>query len=518
MDSQNIIFQPNIQNSLILNNYLIQNFIVTPIKQQQYKKQILKEQNPFQIKNKMLYKTPKNKIVNKNYKPKFQNINIDNGISPMTSRKLIDDKKFNYNNLKTFLKEKDSQTKLFQNLKLGLFPKLINITTKNSKEKRPQDSVKKSKKSKNNLMKFEITHKNETKSSLSPNHLFNKEVKETLQNIPIKNTKLKNSLSEGNIKRLNKFPKDSKKVPKKLNLKEFIYGKKIGKGTYGNIYSVKWKINDKYYSLKKETLTDINSIKDRKNACKIIQNFIEKTDCQGIINIYCNLCYKVEIKDNTNFKTENNDNSNNNFRYEYFELMEKADKDWETEISERRKCYNFYTQKELLNIIFQLVTTLSTLQKNHITHRDIKPQNILILDGFYKLGDFGEIKQLKKDGLIVQRVRGSELYMSTILFNALHSNLALVKHNTYKSDVFSLGMCLFYAASLTYEGVDSIRELTDMNEIKNILFYYLGTRYSEKLILLIILMLEIDEKKRPNFIKLEEVLKLNFLSERTIFI
>ena len=108
--------------------------------------------------------------------------------------------------------------------------------------------------------------------------------------------------------------------------------------------------------------------------------------------------------------------------------------------------------------------------------------------------------------------------MSTILFNALHSNLALVKHNTYKSDVFSLGMCLFYAASLTYEGVDSIRELTDMNEIKNILFYYLGTRYSEKLILLIILMLEIDEKKRPNFIKLEEVLKLNFLSERTIFI
>ena len=146
---QNIIFQPNIQNSLILNNYLIQNFIVTPIKPQQYKKQILKEQNPFQIKNKMLYKTPKNKIVNKNYKPKFQNINIDNGISPMTSRKLINDKKFNYNNLKTFLKEKDSQTKLFQNLKLGLFPKLINITTKNSKEKRPQDSVKKSKKNKN---------------------------------------------------------------------------------------------------------------------------------------------------------------------------------------------------------------------------------------------------------------------------------------------------------------------------------------------------------------------------------
>ena len=93
---------------------------------------------------------------------------------------------------------------------------------------------------------------------------------------------------------------------------------------------------------------------------------------------------------------------------------------------------------------------LSLMQKNHITHRDIKPQNVLILDGKYKLCDFGETRKLERNGLIVQRVRGSELYMSTILFQALHNNLIQVKHNTYKSDVFSLGMCLFYAASLTY--------------------------------------------------------------------
>ena len=97
--------------------------------------------------------------------------------------------------------------------------------------------------------------------------------------------------------------------------------------------------------------------------------------------------------------------------------------------------------------------------------------------------------------------------MSPILFRALHNDLIQVKHNTYKSDVFSLGMCLFFAASLTYGGVDSIRELDDMNEIKNILFNYLGTRYSEKLILLILMMLEVDESKRPNFIQLEEQLK-----------
>ena len=71
-------------------------------------------------------------------------------------------------------------------------------------------------------------------------------------------------------------------------------------------------------------------------------------------------------------------------------------------------------------------------------------------------------------------------------------------------------MCLFYAASLTYGGVDSIRELDDMNEIKNILFNYLGERYSEKLISLILMMLEVDESIRPNFIQLEKIVKLSF--------
>ena len=107
----------------------------------------------------------------------------------------------------------------------------------------------------------------------------------------------------------------------------------------------------------------------------------------------------------------------------------------------------------------------------------------------------------------MQRVRGSELYMSPILFHGLHLNLLQVKHNTYKSDVFSLGMCLFYAASLTYSGVDEIRELTDIKKIKNILFQYLGERYSTKFILFILSLLEIDETKRLNFIKLEEKLK-----------
>ena len=193
--------------------------------------------------------------------------------------------------------------------------------------------------------------------------------------------------------------------------------------------------------------------------------------------------------------------------YCYYELMEKAERDWDNEINERSQKGNYYSENEILNIMSQIIGTLSLMQKNHITHRDIKPQNILIFNGRYKLCDFGEIRVLERAGLIVQRVRGSELYMSPILFKGLHSNLIQVKHNTYKSDVFSLGMCLFYACSLTYSGVDSIREVNDMEKIKEILFEYLGDRYSPKLILFILSMLEVDEKKRCNFIQLEERLK-----------
>ena len=188
--------------------------------------------------------------------------------------------------------------------------------------------------------------------------------------------------------------------------------------------------------------------------------------------------------------------------------MEIGELDWEKEIISRTKNNLYYTEEELFNIASQLIKTLSLMQKNHITHRDIKPQNILVVKGQYKLCDFGEIRIMKKEGIVVQRIRGSELYMSPILFFGMRNGLIQVKHNTYKSDVFSLGMCLLYAASMHFSGTDEIREMTDMNQINIVLNKYLGDRYSNKIISLIYLMLQTEEQLRPDFIELEK--KLNF--------
>ena len=152
----------------------------------------------------------------------------------------------------------------------------------------------------------------------------------------------------------------------------------------------------------------------------------------------------------------------------------------------------------------QLIKTLSLLQKNHITHRDIKPQNVLISKGIYKISDFGEARTLIRQGIIVSRVRGTELYMSPILFQGLRLKLVQVSHNTFKSDVFSFGMCLFFASTLTFNSICDIRELDDMKLIKEKLIKYLSGRYSFKLINILYEMLQVEENNRPDFLTLEK--------------
>ena len=183
--------------------------------------------------------------------------------------------------------------------------------------------------------------------------------------------------------------------------------------------------------------------------------------------------------------------------------MELGDRDWEKEIKIRLFHQRYYSEYELYQIIYQLVKTLSIMQINKITHRDIKPQNVLIINEIYKLCDYGEAKIINGNELVIQNVRGSQLFMSPILFYAYKHNISKVMHNTYKSDVFSLGMCILLASCLTGYALYDIRELVDINAISKIINNKLHKRYSVKLINLIIQMLQIDENLRMDFIQLE---------------
>ena len=223
---------------------------------------------------------------------------------------------------------------------------------------------------------------------------------------------------------------------------------------------------------------------------KLIMDLEKKSKCDGIIKIYGYSQLKKK-KD-----------------YYFYEIMELAQWDWEQEINIRKKLKKYYSEKELFSITKQLIKTLSFLQKNHITHRDIKLQNILLVNNKYKICDFGESRTLNQKGIIVQPIRGSELYMSPILFSGLNQKLSHVTHNTYKSDIFSLGMCILFAATLDCNSLYEIREMNNMIKIRNVLMKYLSKKYSSNFIEIILCLLEVKEKKRPDFIQMEKVIDL----------
>ena len=307
-------------------------------------------------------------------------------------------------------------------------------------------------------------------------------------NMYVNNINLKNGRTIKSDEIINIGQKKDKIEEPKENFEpsEFILIKRIGEGTYGKIYLSQWKKNNRKYAMKKEVIKGSESLKKKREKTKIVTNFIKKTNSKGVIKIYGDL-YKKKGSE-----------------YYYYVLMEIAERDWEKELLERKKNKQYYSEKEIFMIMVQLIKTLSLLQINHITHRDIKPQNILVKKGVYKISDFGEARTLLREGIIVSRVRGTELYMSPILFNGLKSNLVQVSHNTFKSDVFSLGMCLFLASTLTFSSLCDIRELNDMKLVKEQLIKYLSGKYSMNLIDRLAEMLQIEENNRPDFITLEK--------------
>ena len=494
MSMKNLIINQNnpLSNSVVLNNFAIRNALISPKKiVTRVKSRIVTSH--YIVPEKTSYSPSPGKFELK--KPTANQKNIKKILVLKNLTPLITCKSVNKLDCLKLKQNSNININTSQNLDFDL-TKLL------KKEKVPQDSSRKIKPPEKKQIIIHTAQK--LKNSVS-HRVFQsfKRPNEILNNLSISQQILNKNLFDQNnkvktiVKKKEKVISDLKgplEPTGVLNLKEFILAEQLGKGTFGKIFCAKWNKNNKLYALKKEILTDLDSIGRRRNSGKIIQNFIKNTKSKGIINLYSTLLVKNNIDS----------------KYQYYELMEKAERDWDQEINLRSHFGINYKEQEIIDIMKQLIHTLALLQKNHITHRDIKPQNILIVNGKYKLCDYGEIRLLKRDGFIVQRVRGSELYMSPILFYGLHHNLVQVKHNTYKSDVFSLGMCFFYASSLTYNGVDSIRELSNMQKIKEILFNHLNQRYSLKYMQFILEMLELNENKRPDFIQLEMKMKKLF--------
>ena len=286
-----------------------------------------------------------------------------------------------------------------------------------------------------------------------------------------------------------------------FNSENFEIIKLLGEGSFGKTYLVEDPMTKIKYGLKKILINDETEINLYKSEFELLIKILKEYPELKIIKIY-----GLEIK------------KLDKYNLVLYVLMEAAKSDWETELKQKRTKKEKYTETELIKILYNLVDTLANLQKIGISHRDIKPQNILCFENnIFKISDFGEAKNKYNNknnnpniDTIQQTLRGTELYMSPILYNALKNHQSNLEYNAYKNDVFSLGICLMIASCLEYEECKpliEIREAKDTKEINTILNKYLYKNFSINYINILSLMLEINEANRPDFIELNSIIK-----------
>jgi len=330
----------------------------------------------------------------------------------------------------------------------------------------------------NNIIESKIDKNNENKDALQ-----NK-----IQQVKIKKPKNENYSMNNIIATPDKINEIQKNCPiPDFKDSDFKYIRPIGEGSYGMIYLVENIKNNKEYALKKILCKSLKEIIKHKNQLELIYSL----NHENIMKIY-NLQFKY-----LDLTT-----------YSLYVIMERAIGDWSLDIRKRILKKKFYKESEIINILKQVVGALSYMEENKIAHRDIKPQNILIFPGkIYKVGDLGEAK--KEDNESKEKtLRGSELYMSPLIYQRHKLNKRDVIHNAFKSDVFSLGYSALYAICLNLNVLEDIRELDSMKKIANIVDKYFNrSLYSEKLYKLIFKMIEINENKRSSFKELEKELK-----------
>ena len=118
----------------------------------------------------------------------------------------------------------------------------------------------------------------------------------------------------------------------------------------------------------------------------------------------------------------------------YFIVMEYVDGKTLKSLIKKRGALNL---NEAIDIMLQLASGISCAHDSYIIHRDIKPQNVLILeDGRVKITDFG----------IAMALNSNELTQTNSVMGSVHylpPEQASGNGSTIKSDIYSLGILMF---------------------------------------------------------------------------
>lgn len=277
----------------------------------------------------------------------------------------------------------------------------------------------------------------------------------------------------------------------------------LGKGSFGNVYRVLDKKSKQNYALKiielDPSADDFEFVYEKTLYEVFLMKQVNKLGSPNILKLMD--CYRQ----NKESVFENLQNSCN-----ILILMELCECSLNDLIEFRKENELNWSEDDLLYYFFVLLETVLEISKLRISHRDIKPRNILynLTSKAIKLADFGEGKFLNSDlnasvgslntsmdllklskelsnEEILNTVRGTPVYMSPEIFKSYKSRSYSCAYNPLSSDLFSLGLTFFVMQSMNTE----INRVDILEQIKNSKNLNLTTR-------LIKAMLEEDPMKR----------------------
>ena len=306
-----------------------------------------------------------------------------------------------------------------------------------------------------------------------------------------------NFSSTNNLRNTKNIPKTILyNLPCDLSISNYKILSIINSSSFSTVYKVQEISSKNYFAIKKTIYSSKSNLEKWKKQLRLLQ-ILNHAYFFEAINVLPIIKYNIKKLDNMS--------------YAIYELMPLAETDLDKKIS---KSKNSLTQIQLFKILKQLINALCYLQEQGIAHRDIKPGNIFEINGEYYIGDFDQSIKINTNNNnsfdIEEEIKGTEAFLSPILYEALIKNKKSVKHNIFKSDVYSLGLFFVFALTKNVFILQKIKWIKSKDKVKLLILQNLFEKKLEinNIFLDIISkMITLDEKFRPDFIELNNLIK-----------
>ena len=250
------------------------------------------------------------------------------------------------------------------------------------------------------------------------------------------------------------------------SIRDFTKEKVLGKGSFGSVYLVRRKRDNKIYALKSVYMEKLNK-KEQENSVNEVR-ILASVNHPNVIG------YKEAFWDDSG--------STLNIVMEYAD-----DGDLHTKIEKMEKEGGLFSEDLIWSYSIQMIEGLKALHDKKIMHRDLKSANIFLVKDKHqcKIGDMNVSKVIKEKVLRTQT--GTPYYASPEVWND--------NPYSYKSDLWSIGCVIYELCELKppFHGkdLDELYENVCKGKPKRI-----NKIYSDDLWNMILMLLQVDVEKR----------------------